>query len=91
MSLPTTNWIKTNVTDVEGRPPLDSSEPSSSGVFQSITPGYFSALEIPLKRGRELTAHDNTPGAPPVVIINESFAFGFGRIIRAAQIRSAST
>jgi predicted permease len=74
MSLPTTDWIKTNITEVEGRPSLDSNEPSSIGVLQSITPGYFSALGIPLKRGREFTAHDNSPGAPPVMIINESMA-----------------
>jgi putative ABC transport system permease protein len=74
MSLPTTNWIRTNITDVEGRPALDSNEPSSIGVLQSITPGYFSALGIPLKRGSEFTVHDNSPGASPVMIINESMA-----------------
>ena len=42
--------------------------------MQSITPEYFRTLRIPLKRGREFTAHDNTPGAPPVMMINESMA-----------------
>jgi predicted permease len=73
MSLPATTWIRTNYW-VEGRPALDVAEPSSNAVVQSITPGYFRALGIPLRRGRELTARDNTPGAPPVMIVNETLA-----------------
>jgi putative ABC transport system permease protein len=45
--------------------------------FQSITPGYFHTLGIALRRGREFEARDNRPGAPPVTIINESFARRF--------------
>lgn len=37
-------------------------------------PGYFSTLGIPLRRGREFTAHDNAPGAPPVMMVNENLA-----------------
>jgi putative ABC transport system permease protein len=73
-SLPTTNWIRTNITRVEGHPPLDETQPTSYAVIQSVTPGYFQTLGIPLRRGREFTAHDNAPGAPPVMIINESLA-----------------
>ena len=72
MSLPATTWIRTNYW-VEGRPEREA-EPSSNAVVQSITPGYFRMLGIPLKRGRDLTAHDNTPGAPPVMLINETLA-----------------
>ena len=74
LSLPTTNGIRTNIFGVQGRAPLDPREPSSFGLVQSITPEYFRTLRIPLKRGREFTAHDNTPGAPPVMMINESMA-----------------
>ncbi|HMJ62835.1 MAG TPA: FtsX-like permease family protein, partial [Bryobacteraceae bacterium] len=74
MSLPATTWIRTNIIEVEGKPSPDPEEPSSFGVLQSITPGYFRTLGIPLKRGREFSAHDNTPGAPPVMILNESMA-----------------
>ena len=42
----------------------------------SITPQYFQAMKIPLKRGRGFTAHDN-PGALPVAIINDSMAHRF--------------
>jgi predicted permease len=73
-TLPSTTWIRTNITRVEGRPPLDESQPASYAVIQSVTPGYFHTLGIPLRRGRQFTAHDNAAGAPPVMIINESLA-----------------
>jgi putative ABC transport system permease protein len=34
-------------------------------------------MQIPLRRGREFVARDDSPGAPPVAIINESFARRF--------------
>ncbi len=74
MSLPTTTWIRTNILAVEGKPPLDASETTSYGVIQSITPEYFTTLGISLKRGRQISDHDNTPDAPPVMIVNESLA-----------------
>jgi predicted permease len=73
-TLPSTNWIRTNITRVEGHPPLDESQTSSYAVIQSVTPGYFHTLGIPLRRGREFTARDNASGAPPAMIINESLA-----------------
>ena len=73
-TLPSTTWIRTNITRVEGHPPLDETQPGSYAVIQSVTPGYFRTLGIPLRRGRELTARDNAPGAPPVMLINESLA-----------------
>ncbi|HEY1947215.1 MAG TPA: ABC transporter permease [Bryobacteraceae bacterium] len=73
-SIPTSSWIRTNIRDVEGQPSLDPGDPASNAVWQSITPGYFQALGIPLKQGRPFTARDNMPGAPPVMIINETLA-----------------
>lgn len=73
MSLPTTTWIRTNITKIQGRPELDARDPLFA-VIESVTPGYFAALRIPLRRGREFTAHDNTPGAPPTIIVNENLA-----------------
>jgi predicted permease len=75
LSLPTMAVLQTNV-DVEGQPQLEPRE-QPFYPFQSITPGYFHTLGIPLRRGREFTARDNSLGAPPVVIINESFARRF--------------
>ena len=44
------------------------------GAFRyAVTPGYVEALGIPIRAGRSLTARD-IAGAPPVALINESFA-----------------
>lgn len=39
----------------------------------AVTPGYFDALNIPLRRGRLLDDHD-TSNTPPVMLISESLA-----------------
>lgn len=47
---------------------------TGSAVYRySVTPGYFHALKIPLKRGRLLDEHDTTD-TPPVLLISESLA-----------------
>jgi putative ABC transport system permease protein len=44
------------------------------GAFRYVvTPSWFKTMRIPLVRGRLLGAEDR-PGAPPAVLINESFA-----------------
>src|SRR2546427_11845472 len=63
MLLPTTNWIRTNILAVEGKPQFNFNDASSYSVVQSVTPAYFHTLGIPLLRGREFTARDNSPGA----------------------------
>jgi putative ABC transport system permease protein len=72
--LPTTTRLGTDI-HIAGRPDSDS-EPQIVQL-QSITPGYLRTLGIALKRGRELTARDNTSGSPPVVMINEGLARRF--------------
>lgn len=39
-----------------------------------VMPGYFETLSIPLLRGRTIAQHDNDPKAPPVAVINQTFA-----------------
>jgi predicted permease len=47
---------------------------NEGAVFRyAVTPGFFEAMRIPLRRGRVLDATDKE-GSPPVVVINESFA-----------------
>jgi putative ABC transport system permease protein len=50
-------------------------DPSGIGdaLRYAVTPGYFEAMRIPLRQGRLLGARD-APGAPRVVLVNESFA-----------------
>jgi putative ABC transport system permease protein len=74
MLLPTTAWIRTNVTDVEGSSALNPADDASYAVVQSVTPDYFRTLGIALKRGREFTARDNAAGSPPVMMVNETLA-----------------
>jgi predicted permease len=55
----------------EGRP-LDITSAISSD-FRLVTPGYFQAMGIRLRRGRLLTADDRA-GAPLVMVVNETLA-----------------
>ncbi|HET7552834.1 MAG TPA: ABC transporter permease [Gemmatimonadaceae bacterium] len=61
------------VFEVEGRP-ASSPDNRSTSVMQPVSPEYFSALGIPLVRGRLYTALDNRRGAPAVVVINRELA-----------------
>jgi predicted permease len=54
--------------EFEGKP-----DGTVGGEFCSVTPGYFSAIGIPLIRGRDFSEHDKE-GAPPVAIIDEQLA-----------------
>jgi putative ABC transport system permease protein len=72
---------------VEGRPkPAPGQELSAN--YHVVSPGYFKALSIRLKRGRFFTEQD-AGNAPPAVIINETLARAqwkdedpMGRLIR---------
>jgi predicted permease len=64
-------WMGTTL-DLAGRTPRKLNE-RPIAIFQNITPDYFRTLQIPLKRGRSFTTHDDA-GAVPVAIINESLA-----------------
>jgi macrolide transport system ATP-binding/permease protein len=59
---------------VEGFTPQNEDEKTSR--FDMIGPGYFSALGVPLLRGREPGLSDG-PSAPHVAVINEAFANRF--------------
>ncbi len=72
--LPTTGALSTNI-QIESQPIAD---PGHTGIMlQSVTPGYFRVLGIPLRRGRAFTGRDNVAGAQPVIIVNERFARRF--------------
>ena len=54
---------------VEGRTPSTTDEASTD----SLSPGFFRAMRIPIVAGREFNEHDNTATAK-VAIINQAFA-----------------
>jgi predicted permease len=59
--------------DIVGRP-LGPGERSTGGAaWMYVSPSYFKALEIPLRRGRLFNQRDSG-ASPSVVIINEAFA-----------------
>ena len=57
---------------VEGRPAAAPGE-APSAISQVVTPGFFSALRVPLRHGRLLAEQDG-PDAPPVAVISETMA-----------------
>ena len=46
--------------------------------IQSVSPGYFKVLGIPVLAGREFVASDNAANSRVVVVVNEVFAQRFG-------------
>jgi putative ABC transport system permease protein len=56
----------------EGHPPADPRSLPRAG-FQVVTPGYFAAMAIPLKAGRDVRRSD-TRESEAVVVINETLA-----------------
>ena len=69
--VPMQNWGWQAGFSIDGRPP----NPGERRVteLRYVTPGYFRAAGIPLRRGRFFTASD-VEGAPAVVLVNEAFA-----------------
>jgi len=56
---------------IEGRPLRPDQQPTA--IQTVVTPGYFSALGVPLLRGRLFNDFD-TADSPPVVLINQTMA-----------------
>ncbi|MGD8321497.1 MAG: ABC transporter permease, partial [Gemmatimonadota bacterium] len=68
--LPLNGQSWTTQLQVEGWPP---DKVGFEIVHRRADRGYFQALDIPLLRGR-LFGHGDRPGAPPVIVVNETFA-----------------
>jgi putative ABC transport system permease protein len=57
---------------VEGRPPATGEGANVPVPYDSVTPGFFATLRIPLVSGRLFTAADG-PTAQRVVVVNQAF------------------
>jgi putative ABC transport system permease protein len=75
MSLPMTQDYAGSPIQDAAKPQLKLNERLIAKLFP-VTPQYFHALDIPLRRGREFNAHD-TQDAPRVAIIDENLARRF--------------
>ena len=62
--------------NIEGRPPLPRDVQNIPVPYDSVSPEFFSTLQIPLRRGRLFTRGD-APDSQPVAIVNESFVRRF--------------
>jgi putative ABC transport system permease protein len=51
----------------------DANDNAEAGLRYAVSPAYFEAMHIPLRRGRLLNEHD-VAGAPGAILISESFA-----------------
>lgn len=71
LTLPLTGFAQMPVQPADAAPRKLNERPL--GIIQFVTPDYFRTLHIPLRQGREFTAHDNI-GEQPVTIINEALA-----------------
>jgi putative ABC transport system permease protein len=61
--------------EVVGRAPLENGEMQSVAKY-IVTPGYFGAIGLQVRRGRGFAAQDNERG-PGVALVNETFARRF--------------
>ena len=70
--LPLQNWGWNAFFSIPGRPVPPNTEPFKAEL-RYVSPGYFEALRIPLRRGRLFTDHD-TADVPVVILVNEALA-----------------
>ncbi len=77
--LPMTGGGATIHFNIEGHPP-SGPEQYTMAAYRAVSPGYFAAMGVPLRRGRALTPQDRE-GVPRVIVVNETMArqhFGGG-------------
>jgi predicted permease len=73
-SLPLNDPSSAQRFDIEGRAMPPSDRPMAS--YRAVSSGYFSALRIPIVRGRGITDDDRDAGAP-VMVVNDAMARRF--------------
>jgi len=76
--LPFTGGCAGTTVNIEGRAPAKPGEALVASI-QTVMPGYFQTLRIPIKSGRDFREADNVTAAPYRFIVNEAFARQFLR------------
>jgi predicted permease len=71
-ALPFTGFTPSCSFSIEGRP-LGPGDPGPHSMLNWVTPGYFEAMRIALRKGRYFTEQDRL-GTQPVVVIDENLA-----------------
>ena len=71
-ALPMEGWGYGMPFQIAGKPMVDRANRKAC-FFKMVSPSYFTALEMTLKKGRGLSERD-VKGAPPVTVINETMA-----------------
>ena len=66
--LPLRQWGTNSHFSIEGIPAAPTPEEAPFAELRFVSPGFFSALGIPLLRGRNLRPEDGDPGAPGVLV-----------------------
>ncbi len=72
-ALPLSAFMAPRTFDIEGQPPTPHQD-AVTAEGRSMTPNYLATMQIPLLAGRSFTDRDEQPGAPAVVLVNQSFA-----------------
>ena len=72
-SIPLRGNVMMSTIQIEGQPPADFGVPNvPTASINSVTPGYFAALRVPLIEGRFLDERDGA-SAPNSVVVNQAF------------------
>ena len=72
-SLPYSGNVNSDGYLIEGHAPPPNAGAETQVVQQPVTPGYFDALGIPIRYGRDVS-RDDRPGSLPVVVVDEALA-----------------
>jgi putative ABC transport system permease protein len=74
--LPLVNFGFSGPFSIVGRPPLAQADRAPAIEYRMVTPGYFTSMNIPMRRGVDFTDREDDR-VRPVVIVNETMARQF--------------
>src|SRR5262249_4078230 len=54
--------------------PTEGEAVRNGSLILAVDGGFFSTMQVPVVRGRAIEERDERPGAPPVVVVDETYA-----------------